>query len=73
MTGNENGEVKLFDLKQSTPSICNKKVAHQDSVTSLAIDKGKNSYHLYTGSVNGSIRVFDLRKMECVKEFTLAH
>ena len=61
-TGHENKQIKLFDLN-SMRSI-KSSVAHTDAVTCLLV----KDFTLISGGHDGSIRAWDIRKMQLLYE-----
>lgn len=69
--GHENKQVKLFDLNSSKAlsmqclvKLIKAAIAHTDAVTSLIA----RDFTLMTGGHDGSIRVWDIRKMQLLYE-----
>jgi len=58
ITGNEDKEIKFFDIW--TSEFVNGYVGHTDSVSSLALSS--NGYQLLSGGHDGSIRCWDIWK-----------
>ena len=78
ISGNENGEICVYDMRKKTPCLKSRKVAHESSVTSLAFEyasRGKTGmvHNIHAGSSNGSIRMMDFRKMEFIKDYQSVH
>jgi len=60
ITGNEDKEIKFYDLR--TGSYTDGIQGHQDGVS--ALDSNGNS--LYSGCHEGNLRLWDIRKRECL-------
>ena len=60
ITGNEDKEIKFFDLR--TGSYTDGITGHSDAVSAL----DSNGNNLYSGGHEGNLRLWDLRKRECL-------
>ena len=66
-TGHEDGSIKIYDF-EADKIIQNLANVHSDSVSCLAISN--TELQLISGSHDGSIKVWDLRKFSSTKELT---
>jgi len=66
MTAHEDRHIRFYD--NVTGKIVHAMVAHQDAVTSLAVDP--NGLYLLSGSHDCSVRLWSLDNKQCVQEIT---
>ena len=69
MTAHENKYLRFFDLKSSkNKGLLDVQIkgiiAHTDALTSITV--AKNKHHVITSSHDGSLRLWDLRKFQCI-------
>lgn len=64
LTAHEDDKVRVFDM--GTGRIVNQFVAHGDAVTSVVTNHNGNS--IFTVSHDGHIKVWDLRKTQCLAD-----
>lgn len=62
ITGNEDREIKYFDLRSN--EMIDSHVGHTDSISSLCLINSGST--LISGSHDGFIRCWDIRKRQCV-------
>ena len=64
---NESSTVSLYDMRAQC--VAQEFVAHTQSVTAIELDEARGI--LMTGSTDSSLRLWDLRSLRCMQEFSL--
>ena len=64
ISAHEDRHIRFFDMNSN--KIIKNLVGHTDAVTSLSINK--NSNHVASVSHDGSMRIWDVRKFQCLYE-----
>jgi U3 small nucleolar RNA-associated protein 7 len=67
--GHQNGTVTLWTPNLPTPHV--KLLAHRGPVRSLAIDTNQQGYYMATSGLDGTMKVWDMRKWAVVNEWTM--
>jgi len=67
VSGHEDKFISFYDLRSNT--LINRFVAHADAVTDLTF--GPTNHQLTSVSHDGSIRIWDIRKFNCLYELTV--
>ena len=66
-SANENHTVSLYDLRSA--QIVQDFIAHADNVSAIEFDEARGM--LMTGSSDSSLRLWDMRQLRCLQEFSL--
>ena len=62
----ENGSLKVLDLKSG--SLVKSINAHQGGVNTLETDFIPSGYRIFSGGNDGCVKVWDVRKYECLEQ-----
>ena len=64
MSGHEDQKLRFYDI--SSGKLLKEMIGHSDSVSTVSIDS--SGVYAFSGSHDGSLRVWDIRKYKCLYE-----
>jgi WD40 repeat protein len=69
IAGFDGGAIQMHDLKSG--AVIKSMSGHQGGVNALDIDRGQSGNKLFSGGNDGLVKVWDLRKYECLEEIAV--